>query len=58
MNIKIILLALAVLALSGCKMSNPLIGIGPVSGSKDVNLGVEGTLNGRTVGAGVWIKDN
>lgn len=48
---------MAVIALSGCKMSNPLIGVGPVSGPKPVSLGLEGTLNGRTVGAGVWVSE-
>ena len=57
MKTKLILLVLAVLALSGCKMSNPLIGVGPVSGPKPVSLGLEGTLNGRTVGAGVWVSE-
>jgi len=57
MKTKLILLALAVLALSGCEMSNPLIGVGPVSGPKPVSLGLEGTLNGRTVGAGVWVSE-
>ena len=57
MKIKLILLAFAVLALSGCKMSNPLIGVGPVSGPKPVSFGLEGTLNGRTVGAGVWVSE-
>ena len=57
MKIKLILLAIAVLALTGCKMSNPLIGVGPVSGTKPVTIGLEGSLNGRTVGAGVWINE-
>ena len=57
MKIKLILLAIAVLALTGCKMSNPLIGVGPVSGPKPVTIGLEGSLNGRTVGAGVWINE-
>ena len=57
MKTKLILLAIAVLALTGCKMSNPLIGVGPVSGPKAVTIGLEGSLNGRTVGAGVWINE-
>lgn len=57
MKTKLILLAIAVLALTGCKMSNPLIGVGPVSGPKPVTIGLEGSLNGRTVGAGVWINE-
>lgn len=56
MKYKLIALALATVALSSCKMSNPLIGVGPVSGPKPVSLGVEGTLNGRTVGLGVWVE--
>ena len=57
MKIKLTLLAIAVLALTGCKMSNPFIGVGPVSGPKPVTIGLEGSLNGRTVGAGVWINE-
>ena len=57
MKIKLTLLAIAVLALTGCKMSNPLIGVGPVIGPKPVTIGLEGSLNGRTVGAGVWINE-
>ena len=44
------------IALSSCKISNPLIGIGPVSGERPVSLGVEGALVGRTVGVGVWVE--
>jgi hypothetical protein len=53
----LILLSLsAIFALSSCKISNPLIGVGPVSGPRPVSLGVEGTLVGKTVGVGVWVE--
>lgn len=54
----VLLLSLAsLLVLPSCEISNPLIGIGPVSGFRPVSLGVEGTLVGRTVGLGVWVEE-
>jgi len=53
----LLLIGLTLSVLSSCNISNPLvIGVGPVSGSRPVSLGVEGTLVGRTVGIGVWVE--
>ena len=57
-TVLILLSLLAIASLSSCKVSNPLIGVGPVSGPRPVSLGVEGTLVGKTVGVGVWVEGN